>query len=190
MQALNYAKNDELFKDFTPTLGDEKVNRGVVRGRSAIDKNYVKNITKDFEWYGSLTKGEQRIKLRSDDLATQVNNANGRVINDLSKSRQADERANEIKRMVNEGEFLDPEDSAREYGMLGERQRRIALRNTWGYLTRGHFSLNQNQAINPGEPTKTLNLGSIMVGRQKVADVVKDIREILNDIKIRQNNTK
>ena len=97
LQALNYAKNDDLFKDFTPTLGDEKVNRGVVRGRSAIDKNYVKNITKDFDWYGSLTKGEQRIKLRSDDLATQVNNANGRVVNDLSKSRQADERANEIK---------------------------------------------------------------------------------------------
>ena len=180
LQALNYAKNDELFKDFTPTLGDEVVNRGVVRGRSAIDKNYVKNITKDFEWYGSLTKGDG-VKLKINDLATVVNQANGRVVNDLSKSRQADERANEIKRMVNEGEFLDPEDSAREYGMLGERQKRIALRNTWGYLTRGHFSLNQNQAINPGEPTKTLNLGSIMVGRQKVADVVKDIREILND---------
>jgi len=181
LQALNYAKNDELFKDFMPTMGDEKVNKGVVRGRSAVDKNYVKNITKDFEWYGSLTKGEQRIKLRSDDLATQVNNANGRVVNDLSKSRQADERANEIKRMVNEGEFLDPEESAREYKMLGERQRRVALRNTWGYLTRGHFSLNQNQAVNPGEPTNTLNLGSIMVGRQMVANVVKDIRDILNE---------
>jgi hypothetical protein len=83
--------------------------------------------------------------------------------------------------MVNEGEFLDAEDSAREYKMLGERQRRVALRNTWGYLTRGHFSLNQNQAVNPGAPTNTLNLGSIMVGRQMVANVVKDIRDILNE---------
>ena len=180
LQALNYAKNDELFKDFTPTLGDEKVNKGVVRGRSAVDKNYVKNITKDFEWYGSLTKGEG-VKLKINDLATAVNQANGRVIDQLSKSRQADERANEIKRMVSEGEFLDAEDSAREYKMLGERQRRVALRNTWGYLTRGHFSLNQNQAVNQGAPTNTLNLGSIMVGRQMVANVVKDIRDILND---------
>ena len=34
LQALNYAKNDDLFQDFTPKLGDEKVNKGVVRGRS------------------------------------------------------------------------------------------------------------------------------------------------------------
>lgn len=180
LQALNYAKNDELFKDFTPTLGDEVVNRGVVRGRSGIDKVYVKNITKDFEWYSSLTKGEG-VKLNVNDLATAVNQANGRVVNTLSKSRQADERANEIKRMVNEGEFLDPEESAREYKMLGERQRRVALRNTWGYLTRGHFSLNQNQAINPGAPINTLSLGSIVVGRQMVANVVNDLRDILND---------
>jgi len=65
--------------------------------------------------------------------------------------------------------------------MLGDRQKRVALRNTWGYLTTGHFSLNQNQATNPAEPTNTQELGSIMVGRQKVAAVVKDIRDILNE---------
>ena len=83
--------------------------------------------------------------------------------------------------MVAEGEFLDPEESARQYKMLGPRQKRVALRNTWGYLTTGHFSLNQNQAVNQGEPTNTLQLGSIKVGRQMVANVVRDIREILND---------
>ena len=180
LQALNYAKNDDLFQDFTPKLGDEKVNKGVVRGRSKLDKNYVKNITKDFEWYSSLTKGEG-VKLKVDDLATAANRANARVADELTQSRLKDERSNEIRRMIKEGEFLSPEESARQYKMLGERQKRVALRNTWGYLTIGHFSLNQRQAVNQGEPTNTLQLGSIKVGRQMVANVVRDIREILND---------
>lgn len=180
LQAMNYGKNDDLFQDFTPTLGDEKVNKGVVRGRSKLDKNYIKNITKDFEWYSSLTKGEG-VKLRSDDLATAASKANRRVMDDLTQTRLKDERSNEIRRMVKEGEFLSPEESAREYKMLGQRQKRVALRNTWGYLTIGHFSLNQRQAVNQAEPTNTINIGSIMIGREMVAKVVQDLREILND---------
>ena len=180
LKALKYAKNDDLFQDFVATLGDEKVNKGVVRGRSKLNKNYIKNITKDFEWYSSLTKGEG-VKLSKDALATAANQANARVINDLTQTRLKDERSNEIKRMVKEGEFLSPEESARQYKMLGERQKRVALRNTWGYLTTGHFSLNQRQAINQGEPTNTINMGSIMIGRQMVAKVVQDLREILNE---------
>ena len=179
LQSLNYGKNDELFKDFTPKLGDEVVNRGVVRGRSAIDKQYVRNILKDFEWLPMRTAEGK--KIGDFQLANVLVKANNAVIVSLSKSRQADERSNEIKRMVAEGEFLDPEESARQYKMLGPRQKRVALRNTWGYLTTGHFSLNQNQAVNQGEPTNTLQLGSIKVGRQMVANVVRDIREILND---------
>ena len=180
LQAMNYGKNDDLFQDFMPTLGDEKVNKGVVRGRSKLDKNYVKNITKDFEWYPSLTKGEG-VKLRSDDLATAASKANRRVMDELTQTRLKDERSNEIRRMVKEGEFLSPEESAREYRMLGQRQKRVALRNTWGYLTIGHFSLNQRQAVNQAEPTNTINIGSIMIGREMVAKVVQDLREILND---------
>ena len=181
LQAMNYAKNDDLFLDFMPTLGDEKVNKGVVRGRSKLDKNYIKNITKDFEWYSSLTKGEEGVKLKVDDLATAANQANGRVMDELTQTRLKDERSNEIRRMVKEGEFLSPEESAREYKMLGQRQKRVALRNTWGYLTIGHFSLNQRQAVNQAEPTNTINIGSIMIGREMVAKVVQDLREILND---------
>ena len=181
LQAMNYAKNDDLFLDFMPTLGDEKVNKGVVRGRSKLDKNYIKNITKDFEWYSSLTKGEEGVKLKVNDLATAANQANGRVMDELTQTRLKDERSNEIRRMVKEGEFLSPEESAREYKMLGQRQKRVALRNTWGYLTIGHFSLNQRQAVNQAEPTNTINIGSIMIGREMVAKVVQDLREILND---------
>ena len=180
LQALDYGKNDDLFKDWQPKLGDEIVNKGVVRGRSALDKNYVKDITKDLEWYSSLTLPSGS-KLRSDALATLIVAANNAVIKGLSKTRQADERSNEIKRMVSEGEFLSPEESAREYKTMGPRQKRVALLNSWGYLTTGHFSLNQNQATNQGAPTNTIAVGSIKVGREEVAKVVGNIREVLNE---------
>jgi len=180
LNALKYAKNDDLFQDFVPTLGDEKVNKGVVRGRSKLNKDYIKNITKDFEWYSSLRKGEG-VKLKIDDLATVANQANARVVNELTQTRLKDERTKEIKRMVSEGEFLNPEESARLYKTFGPRQKRVALLNSWGYLTTGHFSLNQKQAVNPAPPTNTLAKGSINVGRQEVKRVVDSIRDILNE---------
>jgi hypothetical protein len=179
LQALNFAKNEEMFQDFTPKLGDEVVNKGVIRGRSKIDKGYVRDILKDFEWIPMQTSEGK--KIGDFQLANALVKANNAVIDSLSKSRQADERAAEIKRMVSEGEFLDAEESARQYGMLGDRQKRVALRNTWGYLTTGHFSLNQNQSTSAAAPIKTQSLGSIMVGKQMVANVVENIRDILNE---------
>ena len=180
LQALNYGKNDDLFIDWSPKLGDEVVNKGVVRGRSKINKPYVKDITKNLEWYSSLTLPSGS-KLRADALATLVVRANNEVMAGQSKTRQADARSNEIKRMVAEGEFLSPEESARQYKMMGRRQKRVALLNSWGYLTTGHFSLNQRQSTNEGPPTNTQNLGSVMVGRAKVGEVVAGIRDILNE---------
>lgn len=179
LQALNFAKNEEMFQDFTPKLGDEVVNKGVIRGRSKIDKDYVRDILKDFEWIPMQTSEGK--KIGDFQLANALVKANNAVIDSLSKSRQADERAAEIRRMVSEGEFLDAEESARQYGMLGDRQKRVALRNTWGYLTTGHFSLNQNQSTSAAAPIKTQSLGSIMVGKQMVANVVENIRDILNE---------
>ena len=83
--------------------------------------------------------------------------------------------------MVAGGEFLSPEESAREYGMLGIGQKKQALKNTLGYLNTYHFALNQKQSINPGPPTNTIDVGSIMVGRQMVARAVESVREILNE---------
>ncbi len=179
LQGLDYGKKDELFLDWTPKLGDETVNKGVVRGRSALNKQLVRKILDDLDWLPMRT--ETGAKIGEYQLASIVVAANNAVIKGQSKKRQADERAKEIKRMVAEGEFLSPEESAREYKNLGPRQKRVALLNSWGYLTTGHFSLNQRQAVNQGAPTNTIAIGSIKVGREEVAKVVNNIREILND---------
>ena len=179
LQGLDYGKKDELFLDWTPKLGDETVNKGVVRGRSALNKQLVRKILDDLDWLPMRT--EAGAKVGEYQLASMVVAANNAVIKGQSKKRQADERASEIKRMVAEGEFLSPEESARAYKEMGPRQKRVALLNSWGYLTTGHFSLNQRQAVNQGAPTNTIAVGSIRVGREEVAKVVNNIRDILND---------
>ena len=115
-------------------------------------------------------------------LITAIGAANKVVTDQHTASKKADERNREIVRMVQADEFLSPEESMREYGMLKSSDRKkIALKNSWGYLTTGHFSMNQTQATNTGAPTNTIEIGVIRVGRAEVANVVNSIRDILNE---------
>ena len=181
LQALNWAKEDSLFRPANPARFGG-VEQGVVRGISETDPAARTAIVKSlFAPKGSppllpwAPNGRQA-------LSTAIGRANAVVTSRHSASKKADERNQEIARMVQEGEFLDPEESARQYGMLKSADRKkIALKNSWGYLTTGHFSLNQTQAITSGDPTNTINIGAIKVGRAEVARVVNSIRDILNE---------
>jgi hypothetical protein len=179
VQALDYAKKDDIFRDYVAKKGDVERNMGIVRGRSLLDRDIIKKILNDFDWYSQVKTANGRSARQM--LLNAIGKANGAVITRLRKSRLADERRAEISRMVSEGEFLDPQESARQYNMMGREQKRIALRNSWGYLTTGHFSLNQKQATAEGPPTNTKFVGSIMIGRAMVGNVVNSIRDILND---------
>jgi len=179
VQALNYAKRDDIFRDYIAKKGDEERNMGIVRGRSLLNRDVVKSILNDFDWYQSIRTASGKSARQM--LLNAIGKANAAVIDRLRQSRLADERRVEISRMVKDGEFLDPQESARQYKMMGREQKRLALRNSWGYLTTGHFSLNQKQATGEGPPTNTKFVGSIMVGRALVANVVNSIRDILNE---------
>ena len=179
LQGIDYAKKDEMFNDWIQQIGDDKVNKGIVRGRSTLNKDKVRKMLQSLDWVP--IKNDQGKTVSDYFLAGHIIAANNAVINDQKKQKLADQRNQEIKRMVAEGEFLSPEESARVYNDMGPRQKRVALLNSWGYLTRGHFSLNQKQAVNPAPPTNTLALGSINVGRQAVKRVVDSIRDILNE---------
>ena len=171
---LDWSENDDLFQP-----ADAKrfggVEQGVVRGISATDPNARKEIVNamfpQMPWRG----GRQA-------LITAIGAANKVVTDQHTASKKADERNREIVRMVQADEFLSPEESMREYGMLKSADRKkIALKNSWGYLTTGHFSMNQTQATNTGAPTNTIEIGVIRVGRAEVANVVNSIRDILNE---------
>ena len=178
-QALDYAKKDDIFRDYLAKKGDEVRNLGIVRGRSLIDREFVKKLLQDFDWYGGLKTASGRSARQT--LLNAIVKANGAIIDRLKQSRLSDERKAEISRMVKDGEFLDPQESARQYKMLGREQKKIALKNSWGYLSTGHFSLNQKQATVEGPPTNTKFIGSIMIGRALVGNVVNSIRDILNE---------
>jgi hypothetical protein len=171
---LEWSENDDLFQP-----ADAKrfggVEQGVVRGISATDPNARKEIVNalfpQMPWRG----GRQA-------LITAIGAANKVVTDQHTASKKADERNREIVRMVQGDEFLSPEESMREYNMLKNPERKkVALKNSWGYLTTGHFSMNQTQATNTGAPTNTIEIGVIRVGRSEVANVVNSIRDILNE---------
>jgi hypothetical protein len=179
LQGIDYGKKDEMFNDWVQQIGEDKVNKGVVRGRSTLNKDKLRQLLQNFDWMP--VQNDQGQVVSDYYLAGYIIAANNAVIGDQKKQKLADKRNQEIRRMVAEGEFLSPEESAKAYTDMGDRQKRVALENSWGYLTRGHFSLNQKQALSQGPPTSTLNLGSINVGREEVAKVVGNIRDILNE---------
>ena len=61
LQGLDYGKKDELFLDWTPKLGDETVNKGVVRGRSALNKQLVRKILDDLDWLPMRTEAGAKV---------------------------------------------------------------------------------------------------------------------------------
>lgn len=158
--ALNWEKNDDLF------------NQNKKRGDGAISATGVKNWIK-----GNYSK----IPEIHDLLKQAIVNANADVVKSQKATAKKSERNQQIEDMVKNGEFLSPEESARQYKMLGPAQKRQALLSSYGYLKRMHFALNQTQSLNAGEPTNTEFIGSIVIGRAQVGKIVGDVRGVLND---------
>ena len=157
---LNWEKNDNLFNN-------EK-RRGIGKLGKVRVLSWVKAA------YNELP--ETHLPLRD-----AIVNANEAVIISQNAAAKKTERNRQIEEMIAKGEFLSVEESARQYGMLGEEQQRQALLTSLGYLRTYHFSLNQTQAVNSGAPTNTIKVGSIMVGRQMVAKALDNVKELLNE---------
>jgi len=162
IDALNWEKNDDIFNN----------SQDKVRGNESLGKTKVLNWVKSS--YKELP--ELHVPLR-DAIVT----ANAAVIASQKASAKKSERNKQIEDMITQGEFLSIEDSTRQYGLLGRAQKKQALLASLGYLRTYHFALNERQATNPGPPTNTIDLGSIMVGRRMVAQVLDSVRGLLNE---------
>ena len=165
LDKLGWEKNDEIF------------NSNKVRGSGELNKKLIGKLVP--EWYPNIDGDGKRQFFAS--MRDAIINANLAVISSQTASIKKSVRKNQIAQMMSDGEFLSPEDSAREYKVLGDSQKKQALLNTLGYLETHHFALNQTQSTNSGEPTNTINLGSIMVGRRMVANAMENVRELLNE---------
>ena len=180
LQELDWANKDELFKPADPARFGG-VAQGVVRGISETDAAKRKEIVnalfnKVMPWGNKASPGRQ-------SLISAIGLANKIITSQHSATKKADERTKEIARMVQDGEFYTPEESARVYNLelKSAAQKKVALLNSWGWLATGHFSLNQTHALNSGDPTNTLDLGAIRIGRKEIEKIVNNIGKLLNE---------
>ena len=168
--------DDEAFKKLTDALkwekNDDLFNGSKVRGRVSMGKRETMAWVK--QRYSALPQIHSVLR----DL---IVGANDDVVASQKAKAKKSERNQQIEDMLKSGEFLSPEESARQYKMLGSAQKKQALLSSYGYLKTMHFELNQTQALNSGEPTNTELVGSIMIGRAQVGKIVGDVREVLND---------
>jgi len=161
LAALNWEKNDNIF------------NKNKMRGArgATLDKRKITALVK-----GLYAKAPAVVA----PLQAAIINANNAVIVSQAAATKKSERNQQLEDMLGKDEFLSVEESAKEYTDLSRSQKIEALKSSLGYLKTHHFSLNETQALNSGAPTNTVYVGSIEVGRTKVAAVLKAVRDVLN----------
>ena len=165
---LSWAHNDAIFLSLKEPVTKEDI--GVRRGISNISKNALKQLL-------STTYDREAMAA----IANLIAAANTEVIKTQTASAAKDKRRKFLSTMEKEGEFFSPEESAKQYKMMGAPQKELALTHTWGYLNTLHFSLNQTQSLRESEPTNTVFLGEIKVGTKYVAAAIEAVRNILNE---------
>jgi hypothetical protein len=157
-QALNWAKNDSIF------------NKGE-RGQALIGKREIK------AWLTKNVGGQLVLPLAAAIIA-----ANKTVIKNNKAKVLATARSKVLTGMLASEEFASPEDSVALYNnpKLTSEQRKVALKNSYGYLSTGHFSMNNSQSVTEGNTAGTIKLGTIMIGTKYVAEALEQVRELLN----------
>mgnify|MGYP003627655860 FL=1 len=171
--AIKWSKSDESDNLFLQVKEKATGEKKVIRGYSQMAKRPLQNWVKT-----EFTNSEPEIV---NFLIKAIYGANNDVVTSQTASAQKDARNQEIQRMRDDGEFLNPEESAIKYKMLGSRQKALALQNSYGVLQTGHFSLNNSQSLMTEEPVSAEHLGSIKVGTRYVAESLDQVRNILNE---------
>jgi len=157
-QALNWAKNDSIF------------NKGE-RGQALIGKKRI------LAWLTKNVDGQLVLPLAAAIIA-----ANMTVVKNNKAKALASARSKVLTGMLASEEFASPEDSVALYNnpKLTSEQRKVALKNSYGYLSTGHFSMNNSQSVKEGNTAGTIKLGTIMIGTKYVAEALEQVRELLN----------
>jgi len=178
LTALKFAKDDEIFLPANPATYGGGSEVGVVRGQSRLDMSKSGKINKTIErlrWPTQLKKQNGYKGLQS--FKNAIRDGNNAVITSVGATKQKDKRKAELNRMVAENEFLSPEESTKEYNMLGVEQKKVCLLNSLGYLRTFKFHITQTQVL---AIENIDDLGTIEVGRKKIAEMLAKAADLLN----------
>lgn len=168
LQTIDYAKSDDYFK--AVPRGDVNV---VVRGLSTMPKTGLYNLIKSV-----YQENHPKLKANAFKVISGIfHDANEEIVNTLKASELKKQR----KSTLDATDFVtDMDELVTFYTELSDEQKKLALKNSLGYMDTFQFSLNRSQSTDPEPPIATENLGVITIGGKEVEKMLTRIASILD----------
>lgn len=173
-QALDYAKNDSIFSGNDPIRGKAKM------GQRAVDRTIV-----------SLFDGTKTDQRR--DLVLAILRANDDIITKYSHTSAMLKR----KKAISDEYFGGQSDevlikkSLETYEKLSREQKLVALRNSLGYVSNGHFNMTGNMAKKIAgmatphsalpEGQSEVYIGTVHIGPDAIQKMLNQVVSLVND---------
>ena len=178
LDRIGWGTNEESFKEADPARFGG-VSQGVVFGISKTDRTKMANLLMPDAQIEADLKAATGISNKT-NLVSVFTKANDDLVAQFTRTKLSGERAKQLAAMAKSGEFLSPEDSVKLYNTLSEDMKRVALKNSLGYLESYQWHLNRTQATNTSAPLNAEYQGEIQVGTQAVVKLLDDVRDLLN----------
>ncbi len=169
LDTINWAKDDSWF---------QPVKRGdvmePVRGMSSMYTRPLAKMVLDIYAENHPKLNQRAVKFISADI---LSAANEMIVNRLKASELKKQR----KAVLDATDYMtDMKELVAFYGGLSEEEKKLALKNSLGYLDTFQFSLNRSQSTDPNPPISTENLGVISIGGAYVEKMLAQITQVLD----------
>jgi len=178
LDTIGWGKNEIIFQAADPARFGG-VSQGVVFGISKTDRSKLSALLMPDKQTVADMKAATGIPNKS-TIVTVFTKANDDLVAQFTRSKLTGERGKILAAMAKSGEFLSPEDSVSLYNTLSEDMKRVALKNSLGYLETYQWHLNRTQATNTSAPLNAEYQGEIRVGTEAVMKLLNDVRDLLN----------
>ena len=178
LNRIGWGTNEKAFQPADPDRFGG-VEQGVVFGISKTDRAKLSALLMPDKQAETAMKSAIGINNKREIISV-FTRANDDLVSQFTRAKLSGERGKQLAAMAKSGEFLSPEDSVKLYNTLSEDMKRVALKNSLGYLETYQWHLNRTQATNTSAPLNAEYQGEIQVGTQAVVKLLNDVRDLLN----------
>ncbi len=172
--ALEYSRDRKEFFNDWKGLGNTTMKDGPVR-----DLLVQYFMSKNADQVPTTKTAAAALRRGLSHLSKVIKKANDAIVERLSASEVNKIRAE----LIGQIEFEKDLDVILAYYNnpdLSDEQRKIALKNSFGYVNTRQFELNRAQATDPNPPISTENLGVISIGGAYVEKMLAQITQVLD----------
>ena len=174
LQVLEYSRERKKFFNDWKGLGRTTMKDGPVRD---VLVQYF--MSKNADKVPATDKAAKVLRTSLGQLQKAIKAANDAIVDRLSASEVNKVRAELIGKI----EFEKDLDVILKYyndPKLSDDARKVALKNTFGYINVKQFALNRAQSTDPSPPISTEKLGVITIGGAEVEKMLKEVSRILD----------